>query len=57
MAIYRQIEKVVGLWMGIVTNLNTVWEPSQCTADAMQTMLIHILLRLCRCYFLLANSF
>lgn len=57
MAIYRQIEKVVGLWMGIVTNLNTVWEPSQCTADAMQTMLIRILLHLCRYYFLLANSF
>ncbi len=40
--------------------LNTVCEPSQCTADAMQTMLIHILLCLCHlrlCTFLLANSF
>ncbi len=39
--------------------LNTVCELSQCTADAMQTMLIHILLRLCHlrlCTFL-KNSF
>ncbi len=27
--------------------LNTVCEPSQCTADVMKTMLIHILLHLC----------
>ncbi len=34
--------------------LNTVCEPSQCTADVMQTLLIHFLLHLCH---LLANSF